>query len=369
MHQHANLGALTILADGFILRDSIVRDTIDDARGILIAEASNVLIEGNTIYNNPRDGIRLADCSGVTLRANHILDNGSYGVKLMNCANSFIEGNVFLGNSYVPESPNCGAIFLEFGTKDITVSKNEIFNNKRHVIVMHGDSGIKIHDNTIRGNSGYGIYVYGASNENEIYNNFLLDNRLEGIYIEATAGKNNNVHGNEITFPRFNGTIADFEKVWPEDYHIHVLPDESAAEISFSFPENASYDGSRALRIKYIPYADGSQFSIFCAIGQDWSGYEKVKMWVKPDRNEWFQLEFGEHDGDVWCYGWSRSSLEVGRWNSLESPISAFRLKQRSIGDGELNLKGIAYSRLELYKLQSTNQQGSILFDNIHLGH
>jgi parallel beta-helix repeat protein len=168
VHQHAGLGGLTILADDFTIRDSTIRNATGDTRGILIAEASNVLIEGNTISNNPRDGIRLANCSNITIRDNYILDNGTYGIKLMNCNNSIIEGNVFSGNCCVAESLHYGAIYLEFDTKDITVSKNEISNNKRDGIVIPGASRIKIYDNIIRGNGGYGIFVHHESNENEI---------------------------------------------------------------------------------------------------------------------------------------------------------------------------------------------------------
>lgn len=415
VHKHANLGGLTILADGFILRDSRVGNATGDTRGLLVAEASNVLIEGNTIYHNPRDGIRLADCSGVTIRGNYILDNGTYGVKMMNCTNSAIEDNVISGNSHMPGRPMGGGVFLEFGTTDITVSNNEISSNWLHGIVMPAASRVKVHDNTVRGNGGYGIYVFGSSSENEIFNNTisgneghgivlngafrvkvrdntirgnggygtavwgssseneifkntLLENRLEGIYIEADGGENNNVHGNDITFPPFSGTVADFEKVWPEDYRIFVLPDDSAAEVSFSFPENASYDGSRALKLEYIPYIHDSVLSIFGAIGQDWSGYQKAVLWVKPDEDVLLELEFAEHDGDVWFYIWQDTPLTVGSWNRLDALISQFRLRQRSIGDGELNLRGIGYYRLTLISPQPHGQQRTIFFDNIYLG-
>jgi len=372
---HAGLGGLTILADGFTMRDSTIRNAVGDTRGILIAEASNVLIEGNTISNNPRDGIRLADCSNITIRDNYILDNGTYGIKMMNCTNSTIEGNVISGNSYAPKGLYCGAIYLEFDTKDIFICKNKISDNKKRGIMITGGSRIKIDDNIIRGNSGCAIYIYGSSSENEILNNAISENRLGSIYFQAGSVVNCDVQSNDISFPPFDGTVNDFEKVWPEDYQIIVMPDESAAEVSLSFSESASYDGSRALRIEYVPYTkyipntNIGVFAIACDISQDWSGYKKVVLRIKPDREILVGFGFDEYDGDMWRYRWPEGELEVGKWNILESPtFSEFRLAMQSTGDGELNLEGIVHYRLNMADLQSNSQQGTILFDNIHLG-
>ncbi len=369
VHKHANLGGLTILADGFILRNSIIRNATRNTRGILVAEAANVLIEGNTISNSPRDGVRVADCAGVTLRANRILNNGSHGIKMMNCRDSRIEDNVISGNCYTPESPMSGAIFLEFGSTTITVSNNEISNNGRHGMVISAASRVKVHDNTISGSGAFGIYLYGSNtSENEIYSNKLSGNRLEGIYVAPSSGKGNAVSDNDITFPLFDGIIANFEKAQPDDYFIWVVPDSSAAKVSFSFPENSSYDGSRALKLDYVPYTYDCSISIFGDIGQDWSKYQNIGLWVKPDENIVVELEFEEADGDVWFYSWRTKPLVVDNWNKLEVPLSAFTRRQRSIGDGTLNLRGIGRYRLSLAKLLPHSQPHTIFFDNICLG-
>jgi len=92
-----------------------------------------------------------------------------------------------------------------------------------------------------------------------------------------------------------------------------------------------------------------------------------VELWTKPEEHVVVELEIAEGDGDVWFYSWHHDSLVVDDWNKLEATIPDFILRQRSIGDGRLNLRGIYYFRLTLCDIHAHGQTRAILFDNVGL--
>jgi parallel beta-helix repeat protein len=365
VHEHANLGGLTILSDGFILKDNIIRNAVHQARAIMVAEAKDVVLEGNMIYNNPNDGIRLAACQNISVRNNLIFDNGTYGIKFMDCKDSQIANNIIRGNSYSRELPFGAGIYLEFSTSGVLVNNNQIIGNGRHGIVIPQSNRNTIDSNIIVGNGGYGVEVYGGSSENIFTNNILHDNRLEGIYLESGT-VDNIIRDNLIIFPKFDGMIDDYEQIVQDDYWIQSF---GSAKATFSFSKGAGKDQSTALRMDYSYSESGCAFGIFGSIGQDWSGYSSAEVWFMPDQETTVELEFAEDDGDVWFYNWGSITGKVNDWNAFRASLSFFtKRNDRSTGDGKLNLQGIGIYRLTVCPaIAPTRAQQTILFDNIQL--
>jgi len=365
VREHANLGGLTILANGFILRDSVIRNAADQARGILIAEVKDVIIEGNEITGHPRDGIRLAECQNITIRDNLVFRNGTYGVKFMNCSDSIIDNNVISENSFSMRFPWGAALFLEFGTTNVSLYGNSIENNGRHGVVMPQSSQNSIFENIISGNGGYAIWVYGGSTGNQIYNNTLFDNRLEGIYLEEGT-ENNNVYDNNVQYSTFDGVIDDYDNSFLDDYRLSFNDNVNA---TFNIEEGLSFDGSNVLQIEYSYTSPGCILSVFGKIGQNWSEYTRVEIWVLPDQDVRVELEFGEHDGDVWFYNWHNWPLTINEWNRVSAPLEMFIMREgRSTGDGIMNLDGIGVYRLSVCPVGfPVEKQYTILFDNVLL--
>lgn len=365
VHEHANMGGLTILADGFILNDSVVRYGTNQARAILVAETNGVVIEGNMIYNNPNDGIRLAACQNVTIRNNMILNNSTYGVKFMDCKDSQVIGNTIEGNPFSREADVGAGLFLEFGTTNTTVKNNIITNSGRDAVVIPQSNNNIIDSNFIIDNNGYGIKVYGGSSDNAFTNNVLNGNRLEGIYLEEGT-KNNIVQGNQISFPQLDGMVDNFENTVISDYYIQAFGDTQAI---FSFLENAGNDKSTALKLDYSYSQLGCAFSIFGSIGQDWSSYPGIEMWAMSDQDVYIEIEIAEHDGDVWTYSWHDQPIRAKEWEIVNANFTSFSKRDdRSTGDSKLGLIGIATYRLTVCPTMAlTKPQHTILFDNIRL--
>ena len=366
VHQHANMGGLTILADGFILKNNILRNDVNQARAVLVAEANDVVVDGNLIYENPNDGIRLAACQNAIVSNNLILNNGTYGIKFMDCRNSRVVGNIVQGNAFSTEIPSTGAgIYLEFSSENILISNNNISGNGRDGLVISESNSNTVDSNTISGNQGYGMNIYGGSSNNSVTNNILKGNRLEGIYREErTVG--NLVKNNLIAFPPFSGIIDDYEHAVLGDYSIQSFGD---AQASYSFPNGAGVNNGAALQLKYSYSQAGCATSIFGHLGQDWSGFKTVHLWLKPDQELYAELEIAEDDSDVWNYSWYQHPVPAGVWSELQAPLTDFTIRpERSTGDGIFELQGIGMYRLTVCPTKpSDNGEHVVLFDNIQL--
>ncbi len=366
IREHAGGGGLTISADGFIVRNSVLRNFVNQARAILVGEASGVVIEGNMIYDNPNDGIRLAACENAEIRNNLISGNGTYGVKFMGCKNSQVTGNIVRNNAFSREMPLIGAgVYIDFASEGIVVSGNTIAGNGRDAVVIGNSQGILLSSNVIAGNGGYGVNIYGGSDENTVSGNVLRDNRHEGIFVEeGCAG--NVVSGNVVEFPVFAGSVDDFENPAPDDYWILSYGD---AQASYSILPGGGMDGSAALKLEYAYSQPNSFTTIFGKIGQNWSGYRHFQFWAKSDQTVILEMEVNEDDGDVWFYNWNTQPLKAGDWSRIRVPLyMLIKRTDRSTGDGILNLQGVGRYRLSVSPaVPSETGNHVILFDNVQL--
>jgi parallel beta-helix repeat protein len=367
IREHASTGGLTISSDGFILRDSVVRNGAGRSRGILVAEAENVVIERNVITGHPRDGLRLAASKNVAILKNRISGN-SAGIKVMESSHSTIADNVISGNHLSEAFPEQDGISLYYGTTNLVVEGNQVIDNRTNGIVISGSSGNVLVKNIVTGNGARGIWVKADSMANRISDNTLSNNRLEGIYIEH-GSKNNVACDNAILFLPFNGVIDDYENIVKEDYRVETYKRTTGEGLSatVSFEKGTSQDGSTALQVTYAYTGTGFMFKVLSDIGQDWTGFTDVRFWVLPNHDVRVRLELAEQDGDLWIYTWS--GLKIGEWNNIRAPLASFLWRDDiSTGDGVLHLNGIAGYHLSVNPTAPpTKNQQVILFDDVRL--
>jgi nitrous oxidase accessory protein len=180
--------------------------SMNDYAAIKIIDATNILIENNSI-NNASFAIHIANSTYSAIRNNAIQGNNKSehssgnGIHLWKCSNMMIEGNSIRGHR--------DGIYFEFVTES-TIRKNLSEKNIRyglHFMFSHSDSYIQ---NTFR-NNGAGVSVmfskkvkmegnhfeenWGASaygillkeiSDSYISNNTFLKNTV-GIYMEGTS--------------------------------------------------------------------------------------------------------------------------------------------------------------------------------------
>lgn len=162
--------------------------TIIDGRGmgyVVKITADEASITGFT-FTNGNDGIRVAGMSYTNIAGNNMVNLYNHGVTLVSSSNNIISGN------------------------DIAYA-------------LHGISLSSSCNNTISNNSvalcqNVGISLKEASNHNDIFNNIILDNDHEGIYIRESS--DNFIYKNTISYNikrhvgiglsySWNNTIAD----------------------------------------------------------------------------------------------------------------------------------------------------------------
>lgn len=182
--------------------------------GILATGAvESVTISGNTLNYGQTDGIQIQESPSetiVTISSNTISNNGvsgasvASGIMLLNVEAATVADNVIDSNT---------SNGIEFNTSsNVTIRGNQITNNTSSGIsVLQSNSNTFIGnyigvtaDNTLAGNGNTGMNFAGASSENIVGGttdediNYIGDNELDGVYLEADAGLGNSITGNVI---------------------------------------------------------------------------------------------------------------------------------------------------------------------------
>ncbi len=214
---------------GIIINDgdynTIISNTVDHSTvGIVIASnASYNNIFRNSIYSNTAQGIHLS--SGPTFNTigtNIIFGwNQDYGVILTDVENNTIISNrIFCNQLYgiyswdfarynniinnTIYSNNNAGIYLDAGMSDFYLIKNNsIYGlNQTYGIELLDSDWNTILSNDISLNQNTGIYLNGTSADNNIYNNMIQRNGVNGVCINSSGisiincnNINNNIHG------------------------------------------------------------------------------------------------------------------------------------------------------------------------------
>jgi parallel beta-helix repeat protein len=178
-------GVVGRLGASFRLRACEV--TGNPINGIVVYQGSAATIDNCEIHNNGRRGVEIALGSSATLTNNHIFENGLDGV-VADASNV-----VLLGNT-VEKHPRLGIVIFNGGSAHIGF--DEFGRKGPNVIRASGSDGIRgsnnasilLHGNTISGN---GLTVEGAAGVASYYGNLRLlgDNRISENRIGVVAAQ------------------------------------------------------------------------------------------------------------------------------------------------------------------------------------
>ncbi len=157
----------------------------------------SVLNIPNTLYKLERDILgRKESCfiikaDNITFDGqNHFIEGNSsfinYGIALENVKNAKIY-NVFVNGFYK-------GIF--FNKSSLSLVENSYFYNNSDGILLSSSSGNILRSNYLKDSFFRGIAIYNNSNENEVFNNTLIDGRDAGITIEVS--NSNNISSNYL---------------------------------------------------------------------------------------------------------------------------------------------------------------------------
>jgi parallel beta-helix repeat protein len=141
-------------------------------QGIFLLEADQNLIFKNDINLNDKDGVHISNfCSYNEIFDNNLISNGIDGIKIFFHDNydNIISRNIINYNRW-------NGIHLMDGHNNQFLS-NTIHGNHYHGLHFGNSDKNKIIGNTVSYNSDEGIFIFGGSNDNEIYyNNILFNN-------------------------------------------------------------------------------------------------------------------------------------------------------------------------------------------------
>lgn len=213
-----NNGALW--SDGLVIRNNLVHDTYGEA--IYInghktqasegnPSSSNVLIEGNTVFNagsrgHQGDGIDIKDgVLNLIVRGNYIFDCGHDGIVTDS-------GGLYEGN-YVYDNDNAGLAMatIEANLPNRTDSevRNNIIIGNQHGISVRGPGNdpddwrnLTLANNTIAFHAGDGIAIDPNNQTNptvNVRNNILWENGNRQLYVNQSPmllAHTNNLYGN-----------------------------------------------------------------------------------------------------------------------------------------------------------------------------
>lgn len=147
--------------------------------------------------------------SGVTIENNKITTCG-HGIHLLHVSNAQLSGNTIKNNK---KNSQKDGIFIEFGSKGLTISKNTISAASRYGIFLKDKSVAKnITGNKISGAGSFGIGLYEQSEvSGSIAKNTVLNTKSHGISISKKCyvkSINNNIVKGCGEYPIFINTTS-----------------------------------------------------------------------------------------------------------------------------------------------------------------
>ena len=202
---HGGVGGLNVFTDGFVLKNSIIRNS--KGRGILVGAAKNILVLNNTFADNGYDGVRVYNSSNVVVKNNTGYGNNEYAIKAMYSKNVTIRDNVARNNER-------DGIHLHT-CENVLIEGNKAFDNGNNGIQVgpglwneyrSGCSNIVVRDNLVKGNENAGIVFFTTSNS-EISNNIVEGNKNSGIIVRWTSN-NNLVMENTVSKNNYSGIVV-----------------------------------------------------------------------------------------------------------------------------------------------------------------
>jgi len=169
-----------------ILSNTIEYNNFDDDEAIGLSFTRNIIISNNTIKNNSGTGICLHKSDYDNIISNNIIRDISFkGIELEYSKRTIITNNTIANCSY-------GINF--YGGHSNQIKNNNILMNNLDGIYLGSNNVVA--DNVIYQNGHNGINSKAGSN-NQITNNSISENAEYGIWLQK--GENNTITGNEIS--------------------------------------------------------------------------------------------------------------------------------------------------------------------------
>jgi parallel beta-helix repeat protein len=150
-----------------------------------------LVIENNVAHDNGKHGIILAEeCSDGVIRGNVAFGNLHHGIVLFQRSNNnLVEGNTAYSNGGQGINVNDAA--------NNTVRDNRVYDNLEAGIgVGQGAANNQLVGNLVRGNRGDGVSFYSDATDNLLRDNTIDGNTRYGVYVK-NAGKAS-IEGNRI---------------------------------------------------------------------------------------------------------------------------------------------------------------------------
>jgi mannuronan 5-epimerase len=157
----------------------------------------DLLIANNEVYNNGRHGIICStDCYNILIASNRVFNNTAVGIMLHNKVSKSI-----IKNNIVYDNKGTQITLLD------SVYNNHVFGNNLRggyngVRIDNHSQNNNIYNNSIVNASDYGIYISGWSSRNIISHNVIINSAKEnGIRVEDPNSVNNKFDSNKIILP------------------------------------------------------------------------------------------------------------------------------------------------------------------------
>jgi parallel beta-helix repeat protein len=201
--------ANSVLIENYALNNGIYESDSEQKYGIHLKNSPTSDLRGNNVTESYYTGIEIENSPDTNLTSNVVDKNGYYGIYLDSSSGCHLSEN------WVSASEELG-VYLYYSSS-CNLSRNNISENRAHGLFLVGSVNCDISENRATKNQGNGIYVSSNSDNNLVYENYLIKNDVNTI---GNAGVDNDIHDNyyigdlEVSFTAdilvFFGELANF---------------------------------------------------------------------------------------------------------------------------------------------------------------
>jgi parallel beta-helix repeat protein len=188
-------GIVTALSRDLVISDNTINS--NTARNLMLYDTHYSQIQGNTASWSQQEGIALNDCDHNTITGNTVQGNDGYGIYIW--AGSWwntitfntATGNTQSGINFYDDSqwntaennttPSNTFGGIRFVNADNNTASYNTCDSNLWNIPIHGSSNITLYHNTVTNASSDGIYVSGSSRSVIIHNNTIAGNTNFGV--------------------------------------------------------------------------------------------------------------------------------------------------------------------------------------------
>jgi len=229
-----------------VVYNNTIKNTITTQQDFGIRVESNSdhnIISQNIIEDLNNYGIRLMTSDNTTILNNKIMNSG-FGIYMLLTLQSNIISNTISGGST--------AILMSAGDQG-KINSNFINNTGNNgILIILNSNDNEFHDNIIKDNINYGVYIEDPSDSNNIfYKNSFISNRVHIIDNGTANFWNNTVIGNY--WDNYSGADLNYDNIGDTPFSIagsaHAndsLPivDHGAPIITINAPTSSEYDAN-----------------------------------------------------------------------------------------------------------------------------